>query len=90
MEYTDNTDSSKSKIVEKTVDGVSKKFIKGERLKLYPTVMPLFSVSRGMTRATVEKMSNGEAMEHVKDCKMVYQETSAIGEGKGDNLVNKR
>lgn len=33
LEYSDDASSSKSKIVEKTVDGASKKFIKGERLK---------------------------------------------------------
>lgn len=45
LEYSDNTDSSNRKIMEKMVDGVSKKFIKGERLRFYPTGMPylLFS-----------------------------------------------
>ena len=90
MEYTDDTDSPKSKIVEKTVDGISKKFMKGERLKYYPTGMQLFTSSRGMTRPVVEKVSNGEAMERVKDCDMVYRETFMIGEGKGGNLVDKR
>ncbi len=56
------TDSMKSKIVEKTVNGESKKFIKGERLKCYPTGMPLYSASRGMARPVVEQMTNKEAI----------------------------
>ena len=50
MEYKDETgeeDTPKSGIVEKKVDGKNKKFIKGERLKYYPTGMPLYSSSRG-------------------------------------------
>lgn len=56
-------DASKSGIVVKKVDGENKKFIKSERLKYYPTGMPLFSASRGMKRPVVEKISNKEAME---------------------------
>ena len=41
-------DTPKTGIVVKKVDGKNKKFIKGERLKYYPTGMPLFSASRGM------------------------------------------
>lgn len=38
-------DTPKAGIVVKKVDGKNKKFIKGERLKYYPTGMPLFSAS---------------------------------------------
>ena len=37
-------------VVDKEVNGETKQFIKGGRLKLYPTGMPLFSASRGMKR----------------------------------------
>ena len=77
-------------IVEKNVNGWNKKFIKGERLKYYPTGMPLFSASRGMKRPTIEKISNKEAMERVEDCKMVYRETYLIGDEKKGNIVDKR
>lgn len=75
VEYKDETgeeDTPKSGIVEKKVDGKNKKFIKGERLKYYPTGMPLYSSSRGMKKAEVEKLSNKETMERVSDCKMVF------------------
>ena len=66
------SDFVQSGIVEKKVDGKNKKFIKGERLKYYPTGMPLYSSSRGMKKAEVEKLSNKETMERVSDCKMVF------------------
>lgn len=44
----DNTD--KPATVEKLVDGVTKQFIKGERLKYYPRGMNLYSSSRGMKK----------------------------------------
>ncbi len=84
----DDTELSKVNTVDKMVDGISKKFIKGERLKYYPTDMRLFTSSRGINRAKIEKMSNQEAMERVKDSKMVYRETYAIGDG--TNVVDKR
>lgn len=86
----DGEDDSDVKTVEKMVGGVSKQFIKGERLKYYSTGMPLFSSSRGMHRPIVEKVSNQEAEERVGDCKMVYRETFAIGDDGRGNIVDKR
>lgn len=77
-------------VVEKNVNGWNKKFIKGERLKYYPTGMPLFSASRGINRPIVERISNKEAMERVEDCKMVYRETYVIGDEKKGNIIDKR
>ncbi len=57
----------KAEIVVKKVNGKNKKFTNDERLKYYPTGMPLFSASRGMKRPVVEKISNKEAMERVSD-----------------------
>ena len=93
VEYEDEEneeDTSKTEIVVKKVDSKNKKFIKGERLKYYPTGMPLFSASRGMKRPVVEKISNKEAMERVSDCKMVYRETYAIGDENKENIIDKR
>ena len=56
MEYTDDSNISNRKIVDKTVDGVSKKFMKGERLKYYPTGMQLFTSSRGMDRPHMHEL----------------------------------
>ena len=95
IEYTEEsvveglTDAPKN-IVEKNVNGWNKKFIKGERLKYYPTGMSLFSASRGMKRPVVEKITNKEAMERVDDCKMVYRETYVIGDEIKGNIVDKR
>ena len=60
VEYEDdsNDDEDKPSTVEKLVDGVPKQFIKGERLKYYPTGMNLYSSSRGMKRPEVEEMTN--------------------------------
>lgn len=78
-------------VVDKVVNGESKQFIKGGRLKYYPNGMPLFSSSRGMSRPVVEKISHKEAMERVSDCKLVYRETFMIGEKKKDgNIIDKR
>ncbi|WP_147297499.1 hypothetical protein [Lachnotalea glycerini] len=78
-------------VVDKVVDGKSKQFIKGGRLKYYPTGMPLFSASRGMKRPLVEKISHKEAMDRVSDCRLVYRETFLIGEKeKKGNIIDKR
>lgn len=76
--------------MEKTVDGVSKQFIKGERLKYYPAGMNLYSSSRGMKKPVVEEMTNAEAMERVGDSELVYRETYAIGDKDKGNLIDKR
>lgn len=94
VEYEDNDDDTddadKPTTIEKTVDGVSKQFIKGERLKFYPRGMNLYSSSRGMKKPEVEEMTNEEAMKVVADSKLVYRETYAIGEKGNGNLVDKR
>ena len=78
-------------VVYKEVNGETKQFIKGGRLKLYPTGMPLFSASRGMKRPVVEKISNKEAMDRVSDCRLVYRESYLIGdENKKVNIIDKR
>lgn len=87
----DNTDSEdKPATVEKVVDGVSKQFIKGERLKFYPAGMNLYSSSRGMKKPVVEELTNKEAMERVGDAELVYRETYSIGADDKGNLIDKR
>lgn len=95
VEYEDDRvdleeDNNEPATVEKIVNGESKQFLKGERLKYYPTGMNLYSSSRGMKKPEVEEMSNGEAMERVKDAKLVYRETYAIGNENCGNFIDKR
>ncbi len=88
VEYVEGDDFE---VVEKDVNGESKQFTKGGRLKYYPTGMPLFSASRGMQRPVVEKISNKEAMDRVSDCRLVYRETFLIGEKeKKGNIIDKK
>ena len=89
-EGTDEDDSAKPITVEKMVDGVSKQFIKGERLKYYPAGMNLYSSSRDMKKPVIEEMTNAKAMECIGDAEMVYRETYAIGNKEKGNLIDKR
>lgn len=86
----DEENADKPATVEKLVDGVSKQFIKGERLKYYPTGMKLFSSSRGMKKPEIEEITNAEAMARVGDAVMVYRETFSIGADDKGNLIDKR
>ena len=75
VQYEDDStdDEDKPATVEKLVDGVHKQFIKGERLKYYPTGMNLYSSSRGMKRPEIEEMTNAEAMERVGDAELLVR-----------------
>ena len=95
IEYEDNNadeeeNTDKPATVEKLVDGVTKQFIKGERLKFYPAGMNLYSSSRGMKKPVVEELTNQEAMARVGDAELVYRETYSIGDDTKGNLVDKR
>lgn len=95
IEYEDNNVDDEEKTdkpatVEKIVDGVSKQFLKGERLKFYPAGMNLYSSSRGMKKPIVEEMTNKEAMARVSDAELVYRETYSIGAENNGNLIDKR
>lgn len=92
VQYEDDYADSEKKpaTVEKIVGGVSKQFLKGERLKYYPTGMNLYSSSHGMKRPEVEEMTNAEAMERVGDAELVYRETYSIGTDDKGNLIDKR
>lgn len=95
IEYEDDNADEEEKTdkpatVEKIVDGVSKQFLKGERLKYYPAGMNLYSSSRGMKKPVVEELTNKEAMARVGDAELVYRETYSIGADMKGNLVDKR
>ncbi len=81
---------SNADIVTKNVGGVNKKFIKGERLKYYPTGMPLYSCSRGMKRPTVEYLSNKDIKDKLKNYYLSFRQSFIIGDKEKGNIVDKR
>ncbi|MBQ9232511.1 MAG: hypothetical protein IJ167_00555 [Lachnospiraceae bacterium] len=81
---------SNANIVTKNVGGVNKKFIKGERLKYYPTGMPLYSCSRGMKRPTVERVANKDIKNKLKNYYMLFRQSLVIGDKDKGNIVDKR
>ncbi len=81
---------SNANIVTKNVGGVNKKFIKGERLKYYPTGMPLYSCSRGMKRPTVERVVNKDIKVKLKNYYMSFRQSFIIGDKDKGNIVDKR
>ena len=82
--------TSNASIVTKNVGGVNKKFIKGERLKYYPTGMPLYSCSRGMNRPTVERVVNKDVKDKLKNYYLSFRQSFIIGDKDKGNIVDKR
>ena len=60
-------------VKEHTVNGVSKKFIKGGRLHLYPRNMRIYRCSRGVKRPTVKVMKLSTAERLTQDMVMTYE-----------------
>ena len=81
---------SDAKIVKKNVGGVNKKFIKGERLKYYPRGMPIYSCSRGMKRPVIERVSNKDIKDKLKNYYMSFRQSFIIGDKDKGNIVDKR
>lgn len=71
--YTDGTE-----IVEKTVEGQKKKFIKGGRLHMYPPSMKLYRKSRGIVPPTRKKMTYEDAKKAVGSAQPHYSKTYDI------------
>ena len=87
-ECADEDDSAKPITVEKMVDGVSKQFIKGERLKYYPSGMNLYSSSRDMKKPVIEEMTNAKAMECIGDAEMaIVRHTRLVIKKKAISLI---
>lgn len=57
---------------DKTVDGQSKAFLKGARLKLYPSGMRMYRASRGIKRPVVTWIDAEGVEEEVKDLEPIY------------------
>lgn len=73
LAYTDGTE-----IVEKTVEGQKKKFIKGGRLHMYPPSMKLYRKSRGIVPPTRKKMTYEDAKKAVGSAQPHYSKTYDI------------
>lgn len=71
--YTDGTE-----IVEKTVEGQKKKFIKGGRLHMYPPSMKLYRKSRGIVPPTRKRMTYEDAKKAVGSAQPHYSKTYDI------------
>lgn len=73
LAYTDGTE-----IVEKTVEGQKKKFIKGGRLHMYPPSMKLYRKSRGIVPPTRKRMTYENAKKAVGSAQPHYSKTYDI------------
>lgn len=65
-------------IVEKTVEGKSKRFIKGGRLHLYPTGMRIYRCSKGVKRPVQWQTTLGDADRYTGDMVLTYSRFSSI------------
>lgn len=71
-------------VVERQVEGKSKKFIKGGRLCLYPTTMNLYRCSCGVKRPTVRKTTYAQAMKLTEGMTKTYEKTTKISKPECD------
>lgn len=65
-------------VIEKTVKGVQKKYIKGGRLKFYPPGMNYYRYSRGIKRPEPKLMKWKEAKKNVQQSSQTYERDSFI------------
>lgn len=65
-------------VVEKEINGETKRFVKGGRLHLYPTGMNLYRKSKGVVRPERKKMKYSEAIKKVGSAKPHYSKTYEI------------
>lgn len=80
-----NSSGAELKIVE--IEGKSKAFIKGARMKYYPSGMNILRSSKGIIYPEVEEMSYKKAKKIVGDAHPNYSMTTIISDG--ENELNK-
>lgn len=70
----------------------SKAYVKGARLRMYPTGLKIFRKSRGILEPLVEECTNAEAMAKVGAAKLTYEKTVKISGDSDDvfNIINYR
>lgn len=71
-------------LIEKEVDGKKKKFLKGGRLKFYPTGVNLFSKTKGIKYPERIEMTYMDAKKVVQDCSPHYSQTIEISDSHSD------
>lgn len=62
-------------IVERQIDGKTKRFIKGGRLHMYPTGMNIYRCSKGVKRPAVQKMTMEQANDFTGKMVQTYEKT---------------
>ena len=60
------------------------------RVQYYPTGMPLYSCSRGMKRPTVERITNKDIKNKLKNYYLSFRQSFVIGDKEKGNIVDKR
>lgn len=87
IELTDVQDSSGKEIVVKEVDGQKKKFIKGGRLKYYPSGMNIYRASRGIKTPDRVDMLYKDAKKIVGSRKPHYKKSYEIQNDDFSNTI---
>ena len=100
MEYEEYIDSynltgyEEIKVVDVEEEGVklTKRYIKGARLKLYPPNFNMIRYSRGIKKPTSYLTSQEFAEKKVSSAKLTYESTFALSDSSSDftNVINKR
>lgn len=72
----------------KDVNG--KKYLKGLRMRLYPTKLNIYRTSRGIKKPSVIAVTEGECAKLRGSAKLTYESTVAISDGEFQNTINTR
>ena len=72
----------------KDVNG--KKYLKGLRMRLYPTGLNIYRTSRGIKKPSVIAVTEGECAKLRGSAKLTYESTVAISDGEFQNTINTR
>ena len=75
-------------------DGVKdikgKKYLKGYRMRLYPTKLNLYRTSKGIKKPPVTAMTEGQCAQMRGSAKLTYESTVAVIDGDFSNIINTR
>lgn len=79
------------KEVEQNGQKVSKKFLKGARMLMYPPGMHIFRYSKGIKKPCVTFMDNEQAEKKVSSAKLTFEKTLVLSDGdKFESVLNYR
>ena len=87
VELTPENAAAGQKIKAVEIDGKKKRFIKGERLKMYPVGFNLYRCSKGMKMPETEVITEYELQRRVKDCPITYENAVELTLDDGDTLT---